>query len=151
LFGFLVSRTFGLESKRVWLIVAIVVLSHFLLDGLVHIAGLPLLGENSPKLGLGLGRDMTIELGLETLMAFLGFAIYWKLARQSSVSRYGMAIFMLLFMAMTWRQLALSAPPEPRELTVSWLVAPLVLSAVAYGLDSRRVRSALVVAPVPKL
>src|SRR5215831_4476226 len=45
LFGFLVSRAFGLKTKRIWLVAGLVVLSHFLLDGLVHVTGLPLVGE----------------------------------------------------------------------------------------------------------
>jgi len=138
-FGFLVSRAFGLESRRVWLIAALVVLSHFLLDGLVHIAGLPLAGENSPKLGLGLWRNMPLELGLETLMTFAAVAVYWRLSVGSSLSRYGMTVFMALFLAMMWTQLASTVPPQPHVLTISWLVAPVVLGAIAYGLDWQRV------------
>ena len=140
IFGFLVSRAFGLESRRIWLIAALVVLSHFLLDGLVHIAGLPLAGENSPKLGLGLWKNMPFELALETLMTLVGIAIYWKPSRGSSLSRYGMTVFMLLFLAMMWTQLASTVAPEPKALIVSWIVAPVVLGAIAYGLDWQRVR-----------
>ncbi len=52
--GFLISRLSDSHTRKTWLIVGLVVLSHFLLDGLVHVAGLPLVGENSPKVGLGL-------------------------------------------------------------------------------------------------
>jgi hypothetical protein len=149
-FGFLVSRAFGLESRRIWLIAALVVLSHFLLDGLVHIAGLPLAGENSPKLGLGLWKNMPFELALETLMTFAGIAIYWKLSRGSSLSRYGMTVFMLLFLAMMWTELAATVAPEPKVLTVSWIVAPVVLAAIAYGLDWQRVRHCVPVGSGPQ-
>jgi hypothetical protein len=54
--------------------------SHFFLDGLVHVAGLPLAGENSPKFGVGLWKHMPLELCLETLMEFVAMAIYWKTA-----------------------------------------------------------------------
>ena len=143
-FGFLLSRAFGLDSKRIWLVAAAVVLSHYLLDGLVHIAGLPIIGQNSPKLGLGLWKSMPLELALETLMAVAGTVLYWKVARQegSAVARYGMSIFVLLFTAMTWSQLALTTPPKPQQLNVSWIVVPLVLSAIAYGLDNGRTRRA---------
>jgi len=140
-FGYLISRAFGVESRRVWLVVALVVLSHFLLDGIVHMAGLPLIGENSPKLGLGLWKNMPLALGLETVMAFAAIVIYWKHAEGSSVSRYGMTIFVVLFAAMTWTQLGLTTPPKSRELIVSWIVAPLILGAIAYGLDRKRARS----------
>ena len=141
--GFLASRAFDLDTKRIWLVVGAVVLSHYLLDGVVHIAGLPLLGEHSPKFGLGLWKIMPLELAVETLMAAAGFIIYWKVSVQagSAAGRYGMAIFVLLFTAMTWSQLALTTPPEAKQLEVSWIVVPLVLSAIAYGLDHSRARS----------
>ncbi|HXJ89622.1 MAG TPA: hypothetical protein VMS18_22600 [Candidatus Binatia bacterium] len=66
-------------------------------------------------------------------MLFLGIAIYWKLAEESSVGPYGKVIFVLMFTATTWMQLALSTPPKAWELTASCLVAPLVLSAIACG------------------
>jgi hypothetical protein len=54
--GFLISRLSKLDRKRVFLVIAAVVLSHFVLDGIVHVAGLPLAGGNSPKLGLPTGE-----------------------------------------------------------------------------------------------
>ena len=140
--GFLISRAYGFDRQRLFLVVAIVVLSHYVLDGLVHVAGLPLAGENSPKLGLGLWNHLRLELALETVMAIAGVAIYWKLrgARGSALSRYGMAIFVLVVTMMTWSQLAATSPPPWREMTVSLLVVPLAFSAVAYGLDWKRTR-----------
>ena len=75
-FGFLISRAYGIEGNRVWFVLALVVLSHYLLDGIVHVAGLPLAGENSPKLGLGLWKHMRLELTIESLMAGAGIAVY---------------------------------------------------------------------------
>lgn len=49
IFGFLISRFYRLNARRVAMVVGLVVLSHFLLDGIVHIAGLPIAGENSPS------------------------------------------------------------------------------------------------------
>ena len=96
-FGFLISRVLGLEVRRVWLIVGLVVLSHFLLDGLVHVAGLPLIDESSPKLGLGLWNHMPLELTLETVMALAGVVIYWQLSGpKASFSRYGQSLWLWL-------------------------------------------------------
>ena len=142
--GFLVSRALGFRGRQIWLVISLVALSHFLLDGLVHVAGLPLIGESSPKLGLGLWNHMPLELGLETLMAISGIAIYWKLSGsgRSALSRYGMAVFVLLVTGMTWTQLWLVTPPKPQQLTISWIVVPIVFSGIAFGLDRRRVRQA---------
>jgi hypothetical protein len=139
--GFLASRTVGLRGQRVWILVALVALSHFVLDGVVHVAGLPLIGENSPKLGLGLWNHMPLELSIETLMAVIGLVIYWRItgADRSGLSRYGIAIFVIIMTALTWTQLLPNPAPTARELTITWIVAPIVLSAIAYALDRRRV------------
>ena len=142
--GFLISRAHDFDRERLFLLVAVVVLSHFVLDGLVHVAGLPLVGENSPKLGLGLWNHLRLELTLETVMAIAGMAIYWKLsgASRSGLSRYGMAIFVMLVTAMTWTQLSATTPPSTQSMTVSLLIVPLAFSAIAYGLDRKRARAA---------
>jgi hypothetical protein len=144
IFGFLISRGYAADARRIWLVVALVVLSHYLLDGLVHVAGLPLLGQDSPKLGLGLWNDMPLELSLETLMAAAGIALYWKLrgSKGSTLARYGMAVFLGVVVAMTWTQLGITTPPTLRQLSISWIVVPVVFAAMAYGLDWKRTRLA---------
>lgn len=106
-FGLLLSRGLGFKGRKVWMVIAAVGLSHFLLDGLVHVAGLPVIGQNSPKLGLGLWNNMPLELTLETLMAIAGVAIYWTVSGsgRSAVSRHGMTAFVLLVTALTWTPL----------------------------------------------
>lgn len=140
IFGFLISRFYRLDVRRVAMVVALVVLSHFLLDGIVHVSGLPIAGENSPKFGLGLWNHMPLELTIEILMAFAGIAIYWTLSgvRRSSLGRYGIAIFVLLVTALTWTQLLAVTPPEPRPLTISWIFGPIVFSLIAWVLDRKR-------------
>lgn len=141
--GFLISRPQGSGRSQIFLVVALMVLSHFILDGLVHVAGLPLVGENSPKLGLALWNHLPLELSIETGMAVLGVAIYLTLAGAgaSALSRYGVPVFMVLMIVLTWGQLFEDVPPKPNELTITWIVAPLVLSAMVYMLDRKRVRA----------
>jgi hypothetical protein len=140
--GFIISRFQAEDRTRVFLVIGALVLSHFLLDGLVHVAGLPLAGENSPRLGLGLWRHMPLELTLETLMAAAGVVIYWKLAAASPVSRWGVMVFMALLTALTWTQLFATTPPTPGQLVPTWIVAPLVFSAIPWAFDRKRVAAA---------
>lgn len=141
LLGFLVSRFHQSSQNKVWLLVAALVVSHFFLDGLVHVAGLPIAGENSPKLGLGLWTNMRAELILETLMTLAAIVLYLRLPgiRQSAISRWGLPFFLLLLCAMTWTQLSETEAPPVNALTMSWILLPLVLSAIPYFLDRRRV------------
>jgi hypothetical protein len=117
------------------------VFSHFLLDALVHVPELPLLGENSPKIGLALWNHLPLELTLETLMAIAGLAIYWRLGG-SRVSRWGIAIFTLLLTALTWTQLFITRPPSPSQLIPNWIIAPLVFAAIPFAFDRKRTATA---------
>jgi hypothetical protein len=126
---------------RAFFVIAALVFSHFILDALVHVPELPLLGENSPKLGLTLWNHMPLELALETLMAIAGIAVYWKLGG-SKLSRWGLALFILLLTALTWTQLFMTQPPSPSQLIPNWIVAPLVFGAIPYIFDRKRVAAA---------
>jgi hypothetical protein len=139
--GLLLARKQRRNRSTVFVVAASLVLSHFVLDALVHVVGLPFAGERSPKIGLGLWREMPLELSLETLMAAIGVALYWTTpgARTATISRWGIAAFMLLFTASTWTQLLVTTPPDTTTLVPAWIGAPLVLSAIAYALDRKRV------------
>lgn len=144
IFASVVSLTQRVDRRKVFLVVAAVALSHFLLDGIVHVAGLPLAGENSPKLGLGLWKHLPLELALETLMTVVGVVLYLKLAGPlaTAASRWGMPIFMALLALLTWTQLFAKEPPQPSQLIPSWLAVPLVFGALAYAFDRKRARAA---------
>jgi hypothetical protein len=133
------------ERSTVFVVVAAIVFSHFVLDALVHVAGLPVAGEHSPKVGLGLWRALPLELALESLMAGLGVALYWTTAgaRAAATSRWGVGIFMAVFIALTWTQLLLTTPPAPAQLVPGWLAAPLVGAAIVYVLDRKRVANVM--------
>lgn len=130
------------NRKTAFLVILALVLSHFVLDALVHVPELPLFGENSPKLGLSLWNHLRLELSLETLMAVAGIAIYWRLVGGSKVSRWGVTIFILLLTALTWTQLFVTQPPKPSQLTPNWIVAPLVFAAIPYIFDRKRAAAA---------
>ncbi len=139
LFGLLVSWVQGGDQRRVFVVVAALVLSHFVLDGLVHVAGLPLAGENSPKFGLALWDHLPLELALETLMAAVGVAIYLTVAGRAPVfNRLGVLVVVLLLTALTWGQLFDNTPPVPSQLNFAWIAGPLLFGAALYGLDRKR-------------
>jgi hypothetical protein len=128
----------GKDRMRAFLVIAALVLSHFVLDGLVHVPELPLAGRNSFKVGLSLWNHMPLELCLETVMAIVGLAIYWKLGGNSPGRRWGVAVFIVLLTVLTWTQLWTVTPPVPSQLVPSWIIAPLVFSAIPYALDRKR-------------
>ena len=63
------------------MIFALVVFSHWVLDFIVHAPDLPLLFENSPKVGLGLwttGPGFIASLMLEIILVIGGLIIYFR-------------------------------------------------------------------------
>ena len=139
LLGAILCRQDRRDQWRVFFVIAALVVSHFVLDGLVHVPELPLLGQNSPKVGLGLWNHMPLELGLETLMTVGGLAVYFRVARESRLSRWGLSTFMFLLAALTWTQLWSSTPPPVAALVPGWIVMPLLFSAIPFFLDRKRV------------
>jgi hypothetical protein len=125
------------DRVRVFWVIAALVFSHFILDGLVHVPELPLLGQNSPKVGLSLWNHMPLELTIESLMALAGLVLYWE--GGTRVSRWGMAAFVVLLTALTWTQLVATRPPTNSELVPTWIIAPLVFSAIPFAFDRKRI------------
>ncbi len=140
LFAGVAARLHPAQRRVVFVVVTGVVLSHFVLDALVHVVGLPLAGASSPKVGLGLWQNKPLELGLETLLCVAGALLFWRTAAGSARSRYGMAIFLAIFCALTWAPLASARAPEVSALVPGWIASPLLLAAVAFAIDRKRVR-----------
>lgn len=141
LFGAIFCRVDRKDRVRAFWVVAALVFSHFILDALVHVRGLPLLGEDSPKIGLALWNYMPVELTLETLMALAGLVLYWNLDGGTRVSRWGMATFVVVLTALTWTQLFSTTAPTQSQLVPTWIFAPVVFSAIPYLFDRKRVRA----------
>jgi len=139
LFGAICCWVDRTDRVRAFWVMAALVFSHFILDGLVHVPELPLLGQNSPKVGLALWNHMPLELTLETLMALAGLVIYWTLKSTTKVSRWGMAVFVVLLTGLTWTQLFSTTAPTNSQLVSTWIIAPIVFSAIPYALDRNRV------------
>ena len=127
------------DRVRAFWVMGALVFSHFILDALVHVPELPLLGQNSPKVGLALWNHMPLELTLESLMALAGLVLYWTLRGGTRMSRWGMAVFMVLLTALTWTQLFSTTAPTPSQLVRTWIIAPIVFSAIPYWFDRGRV------------
>jgi len=132
LLGLLVSR----GERRAFVVISALVVSHYLLDGIVHVAGLPLLGEGSPKVGLGLWKNMPLELAIETALAAVGVSIYLSATR--SAARWGVVALMLILTAGTWTPMFATTAPSTAQMIPGWIGLPLVFSALIYVLDRRR-------------
>ncbi|MBZ5724013.1 MAG: hypothetical protein LAP87_03375 [Acidobacteriia bacterium] len=134
----LLCRAF-LRGSRAALLVAVAAASHFVLDALVHVRGLPLAGPGSFALGLGLWRNLPLELGIEAAMTVAALALYLRATRDHSRGRRAAMVVYVVLLAflMISGQAAATDPPRRAELLSSWIAAPVLLSAIAAWLDRR--------------
>jgi len=113
-------------------LVGIAVFSHWLLDALVHIAELPVAGDTSMKLGLGLWNTMPAALAVEAVLTLAGLCLYVSsahLSRSRSVALVVLACVTLVFTVVGMTV----APPPPSVVAMAWssLVVIVVVGALA--------------------
>jgi hypothetical protein len=124
-------------GAAVW--VGVAVLSHWVLDWLVHRPDLPLYGD-AMKVGLGLWNDVGLSLGLEVLVVVGGLWLYLRRSRATTnVGKYGPVVFVALMLAIQVASLVGPPPPSPSVMAASGLGAYLVFAAIAAWIDRRRV------------
>lgn len=121
-------------------IVGVAVVSHFLLDGLVHLRGLPVAGPGTWALGVGLWRNLRVALTIEAAMTAVALVIYVWVARDHSLARrFSMAAYMVLLGALAIVGQSFSSDPSSRTaLIVNWITGPLIFAVVAWSIDYRK-------------
>ena len=99
LFGGLVAMIS--KNRTAAILAALVVLSHWFLDLLVHVPDLTLAGS-PPKLGLGLWNHPMIEMPFELILTFGALWLYAKVAMPKAVPLAVLAAILLLLQAINW-------------------------------------------------
>lgn len=128
------------KEDRTAIVLAIGVFSHFILDCVVHPPELPLLGEHSQKLGLGLWNNIYLALALELIMLIIGFVFYFKSTEGKSFGgKYGMVVFMTILTLFVFAgQLFGPRPETENRVAISSLISILLILIVAFWLDRKR-------------
>jgi hypothetical protein len=118
-------------------VLGLVVLSHWILDLVVHVPDLPLAPGDSPKVGLGLWRLPFAAIALEFALLGLGAYLYVRSTRpKDRAGRIGLwAGLGLLVLA----YLGSMGPPPPNVPTLAYSALSLwLLVAWGYWLDRHR-------------
>jgi hypothetical protein len=122
------------------LVVGLLVVSHWVLDYVVHIPDLPLspVGDG-PKVGMGLWQSPRATIAVETIMAVVGVALYLGTTRaRDRVGRYGLAAFMLL-VGLGYAAALFSPPPSNvKVLAIGGLVFGWLFVGMAGWVDGHR-------------
>ena len=131
------ARWIAKERRQAGLAIALTVFSHFVLDWLTHIPELPLLGENSTKIGLGLWNNLPLALTVEAALVVIGFIFYLATTKpKTNLAKYGLGALLLFITTMTIVGMSLSTTPPPvTGAAMSWIFQPILICGLAYWFD----------------
>jgi membrane-bound metal-dependent hydrolase YbcI (DUF457 family) len=132
-FAFGAYWRFKAERRRVALLIALAVFSHFVLDWLVHRPEMPVFGRHSAMLGYGLYlRNFPLALGLEIAILAGGLLAFLWGSRLPRGRRIGQAVLALAIGLMTLGGLAGDAtPPSPYVMAGASLALIVAITWVA--------------------
>lgn len=129
------------DTSRHWqasLIVGLAVFSHYPLDVLVHVPDLPLLGNESAKLGLGLWNNRAATLALEALVFGTGLALYLTRRSHRHPVRAGRVLVVVLLLIATYVASTFGPlPPSMTVVAVSVIVLVLAMGVLGAWADRR--------------
>lgn len=101
------------------LLLGALVLSHWILDLVVHIPDLPLYPGRSPKFGFGLWNSITLTVLVEGLILLVGISFYVKAKRKQGIrvtwKFWSLVIFLVVIQAMNFM-----GPPPPSVYMIAW-------------------------------
>ena len=111
-------------------VLGLAVFSHWIADLLVHRPDLPLMGDNSLKMGFGMWNYFWPEFALEIFLLFVTLVWWLRTERSGATVRAGFILFGLLIVAQCVDKFG--PPPESSQMAaVSALAAYTVLALVA--------------------
>jgi hypothetical protein len=124
----------GRRASAPW--IGLAVFSHFLLDVPMHTPDMPLLGNDSPKIGLGLWQHRSLSLAAELIALTVGWWI-WHKAAPRGARRTGMAVFFVVLVALTVATPFFPPPASGADFAHQALVGYVALAGIAAWLDRR--------------
>lgn len=122
----------GAKASAPWIGAA--VFSHFLLDVPMHTPDMPLLGNDSVKIGLGLWHHRNLSLAAELAALGIGWWI-WHRSAPPVARRAGMYVFVACLVALTIATPFFPPPADGNAFAYQALAGYLVLAAFAAWLD----------------
>lgn len=128
----------GAGAWRTAFIVGLVVVSHWVLDLLVHRPDLALY-DDAMKVGFGLWNFPLIESALEIALLFGGMFYYFRTTKAATQSgKYAMWIFGIVMSVLFVLSGLGPPPPDTSSIAVVGLILYLALTGVVFWLEKKR-------------
>ncbi len=120
------------------MIVGALVVSHWLLDALVHQPDLPLVPGGATVIGLGAWSSLTLTLAIEVPLFALGVAIYCRATSPlDAIGRWGLVGLVVVLLGVYAANIL--GPPPPSVRAIAWVGQMQWLLVLAgYWIDSHR-------------
>jgi hypothetical protein len=126
-------------KRRTAGIMAIAVLSHFVLDVVVHNPDVDLLGNGVYKIGLGLWNYPLVSYGIEALLLIVGLWIYLSATKAVSlIGKYGMPILIVILLVLGAMSTFIVQTTDRVSFALTMLVVYFSIIALAFWLDRER-------------
>lgn len=100
-------------------LVGVLVLSHWVLDLIVHIPDLPLYPGQSPKVGLGLWNSTILTALVEGILFIAGIILYIK-AKKNRQQKVSWKFWSLILFLVVIHIMNFVGPPPPNIAMVAW-------------------------------
>jgi hypothetical protein len=129
---------FRRHGRRGPLLLASVVVSHWVLDAVSHRPDMPLTFGDSPRVGLGLWHSVPATVTVETLLFAAGVAAYASVTRpRDRVGAWGLWLLVGFLLAISIANLL--SPPPPGTAAVAWTAQAMWLLVLwGYWIDRHR-------------
>lgn len=111
-------------------VMALAVASHFVADFIVHVADLPILSAQGPKLGLGLWHHREIALVVEVSL-FAAASLWWWLPRAWQPASRAVAALLTGLTVVAAATFYIPTPPSPEAMAVTGLATYAACAALA--------------------
>jgi len=133
--GYMAFRRSRLQAG---LVIAALVLSHWVLDVLTHRPDLPITLTGTGRLGLGLWNSLPAAVAVEVLLFMVGVGLYARatepIDRKGSMGFWALVAFLLVVSIAN-----LVGPPPPSAMAVAWAAQAIwLLVAWGYWVDRHR-------------
>jgi hypothetical protein len=135
----LVARlVLGRDGAVAAVALGVCVFSHWVLDLPMHTRDMPLVGDDTTKIGLGLWRHRDLSLAAEMIALWAGAAFWLRAPGTSGRARIATGVFLALLTAVLLSTPFMPAPPSVPAFAIFALVSYVALALLAAWIDRRR-------------